>query len=294
MPFAEAPGSKLHYETTGVGTPIVFVHETAADSRTWEAQIRWFSRFYQCITFNARGFAPSDRPLPTSNYQRYYEDIGCVMDAVGVSKAFLVGHSMGAYSAVHFALNHPERALGIVLAGIGSGSSNVEEYRAEIRSLSDKLREDGMEAMSKPLAFAPSRIQLHNKDFRGWSEFHRHLNEHDAEGTADALKYFHSSRPVLYEFEADLRLMQVPTLIAVGDEDTQCIDPSIFLKRTIPASGLWMCPRTGHPIHLEEPSQFNEAVQSFLHAVQQNAWGARDPRSIGTNLFVHETAPARG
>ena len=52
----------LYCETTGEGTPVVFVHEFAGDGRSWEPQLRYFSRRYRCIAFNARGFPPSDGP----------------------------------------------------------------------------------------------------------------------------------------------------------------------------------------------------------------------------------------
>ena len=53
---------KLYYEDSGSGIPIVFVHEFAGDYRSWETQVRYFSRGYRCITYNARGYPPSDVP----------------------------------------------------------------------------------------------------------------------------------------------------------------------------------------------------------------------------------------
>ncbi len=56
MPCAIARDqTRLHYEECGKGTPLIFVHEFSGDSRSWEAQLRFFSRRYRCIAFNARG-----------------------------------------------------------------------------------------------------------------------------------------------------------------------------------------------------------------------------------------------
>ena len=55
-------GVELFYEETGEGLPVVFVHEFAGDWRSWEPQVRYFSRRYRCINFNARGFPPSGVP----------------------------------------------------------------------------------------------------------------------------------------------------------------------------------------------------------------------------------------
>jgi 3-oxoadipate enol-lactonase len=64
-------------------------------------------------------------------------------------------------------------------------------------------------------------------------------------------------------------------LVAVGDEDTPCLEASLYLKRTIPKAGLWVCPNTGHCINLEEPAAFNQAVESFLTAAEGGRWPPR-------------------
>ena len=106
-------GTKLYYEEAGTGPAVVFVHEYAADYRTWEPQMRAFSRSHRCVTFSARGYPPSEVP---SDPARYGQDIAradvvAIMDALGIAKAHVVGHSMGAYTAVHVGLHHPEIAL---------------------------------------------------------------------------------------------------------------------------------------------------------------------------------------
>ena len=60
----------------------------------------------------------------------------------------------------------------------------------------------------------------------------------------------------------------------VGDEDDRCIEPSLFLKDTIAASGLVMFPKTGHVVNLEEPDLFNQVVGDFLVRVDAGRWGA--------------------
>jgi pimeloyl-ACP methyl ester carboxylesterase len=62
MPYVDATGAKLYFEDHGDGYPVLFVHEFGCDIRQWEAQVRYFSRAYRCVTFNARGYPPSDVP----------------------------------------------------------------------------------------------------------------------------------------------------------------------------------------------------------------------------------------
>ena len=104
MPYAESDGVRLYYEEAGKGTPIVFVHEFADDLRSWEPQIRYFSRRYRCIAYNARGYPPSDVPKARSKYSQAIaaDDVASVMRHVGISKAHIIGCSMGGYATEHF------------------------------------------------------------------------------------------------------------------------------------------------------------------------------------------------
>ena len=67
MPYANSKGVQLYYEEAGKGVPVVFVHEFAGDIRAWEPQLRYFSRRYRCIAFNARGYPPSDVPASVAD-----------------------------------------------------------------------------------------------------------------------------------------------------------------------------------------------------------------------------------
>ena len=289
MPYAESNGARLYYEEAGTGTPIIFLHEFAADFRSWEGQLRWFSRFYRCVAVNARGYPPSDVPDADETYEygHFVDDIGAVLDHLGEDKAYVVGLSMGAYAALHFGLRHPERALGLVLASGGSGAplEQKAEFREQSHLLADRFLKEGAPAVAPSLALSPTRVQLQNKDARGWEEFNGYLEEHSAMGSALTARNYQGGRPSFYELEADLKAMTVPVLLAVGDEDDPCLDVNLFLKRTIATAGLWVVPRTGHGINLEEPAAFNEALQQFFFAVERGSWHARDPRSIGGAAF---------
>ncbi|TMH42542.1 MAG: alpha/beta hydrolase, partial [Betaproteobacteria bacterium] len=71
MPHAAArDGTRLYYEEAGSGTPVLFIHEFAGDLRSWEPQLRFFSRYFRCIAYNARGFPPSDVPDDGSRYSQ--------------------------------------------------------------------------------------------------------------------------------------------------------------------------------------------------------------------------------
>ena len=100
MPFSHSNGVQLYYEEAGRGFPIVFVHEFAHDLKSWEPQLRYFSRRYRCIAYNARGYPPSDVPASPAQYSQAIaaDDIAGVMRDLGIRKAHIIGCSMGGCS----------------------------------------------------------------------------------------------------------------------------------------------------------------------------------------------------
>jgi len=282
--FATASdGVRLHIEDTSSGTPVVFVHEFGGDQRSWEPQVRFFSRRYRCITFNARGYPPSDVPGDASQYSqaRAVDDIRDVMDHLGLERAHVVGLSMGGFATLHFGMTHPKRALSLVAAGVGYGAEKQHEeaFRKLSHEVADGFEAQGSEAYSQVYGATAARIPFLVKDPRGWSEFRGMLGEHSAIGSANTMRGVQAARPSLYDLEDALARIDAPTLIVAGDEDDQCLNPGIYLKRTIPKSGLIVMPKTGHTLNLEEPALFNRSVSEFFAAVEQGRWLARDPRS---------------
>lgn len=296
MPHADSDGVKLYYvdcRADGAGadaTPIIFVHEFAGDHRSWEPQIRYFSRFRRTIAYNARGYPPSDVPPDPKQYAQdiQADDVGHVLDHVGIERAHVVGLSMGGFATLHFGLRHPHRARSLVVAGCGYGAEakGRAEFQAGAEAMADVYLARGAAAVAEDYARAATRVQFENKDPRGWAEFKAQLAEHSAEGSANTMRGYQKTRPSLYDLEDRLKKLIVPTLVVTGDEDEPCLDPDLFLKRTIPSAGLWVLPKCGHTINLEEPDAFNRGVADFIAKVEAGAWGLRDPRSLSAPMLV--------
>ena len=282
-------GIRLHYEEAGAGTPVVFVHEFAGDCRSWEPQMRHFSRRYRAIAFNARGYPPSDVPADAGAYsqKRASDDIRDLLDGLAIAQAHVVGLSMGGFATLHFGFDYPDRALSLVVGGCGYGAEpgQREQFRAETTATAARIRREGMDAAGAAYAVGPTRVQFQNKDPRGWAEFESLLREHDTEGSAATMMGVQRLRPSLYDLTDSMRALQVPTLIINGDEDEPCLDPGLLMKRTIPSSALVLLPRSGHTINLEEPAMFNWFVDDFLHQVETGKWGLRDPRSVTDSIL---------
>ena len=284
MPYATAhDGVRLYHEEAGRGTPIVFVHEFGGDHRSWEPQMRHFSRRHRCVTFSARGYPPSDVPEALASYSQEIavKDIVSVMDACGIDRAHVVGLSMGGFAVLHLGLQAPQRARSLVVAGAGYGAEKqYEEYFRNVSlEVANQFETQGAAVFAKTYSQAGTRIQYQAKDLRGWQEFATQLGEHSARGSANTMRGVQARRPSIYDLEDGLKKLALPVLVMVGDEDFHCLQPGIFMKMAIPASGLCVLPKSGHTLNLEEPEAFNRQVAEFIAAVEAGAWGARDPRA---------------
>jgi pimeloyl-ACP methyl ester carboxylesterase len=290
MSFATAAdGVKLYFEEAGSGTPIVFVHEFGGDHRSWEPQMRHFARRHRCITYAARGYPPSDVPTAVAAYSQRTAatDILAVMDGAGVDRAHVVGLSMGGFAVLHLGLIAPERALSLTVAGAGYGAEKQHEayFRDVSLEVARQFEAQGSHQFAKTYALGASRVQFQNKDPRGWAEFAQQLGEHDAVGSANTMRGVQATRPSLYDLEASLAALAVPTLVIVGDEDDHCLQPGLFLKRTIPACGLLVLPKVGHTLNLEEPERFNSFLGEFITTVEAGRWLPRDARAVPAQIM---------
>ena len=289
MPYATTDDRvKLWYEETGAGQPIVFVHEFAADHRSWEPQMRHFGQRYRCITFSARGYPPSDVPEKPESYSqnRATDDIAAVMDHLKLDKAHVVGLSMGGFATLHFGFRHPRRALSLVVAGCGYGAEKEQraKFRAEVELVAKSLKEEGMAKFADKYAYGPTRVQFENKDPRGFAQFKKELAEHSALGSANTQIGVQGQRPSLYDLLDKMRALAIPTLILTGDEDWPCLAPSLLLKREIPSAALAVMPSCGHTINIEDPDQFNRLVGDFIVQVEAGRWPKRDPRAVSASI----------
>lgn len=277
MPKFSSNGVEIYYEVTGHGFPLVWSHEFGGSYESWQNQVRFFSRRYQVITYAARGWAPSDIPTEAEAYSQdiVVNDLYLLLKHLGVEQAHIGGLSMGGSAALNFGFAHPEMARSLIVASAGSGSDDRENFLANGKVMTDRLVSEGMEVVGNEYARSNTRVQLLRKDPQGFEEFLRLLLAHNAISSALTFREYVMARPTVYALEDKLRALQVPTLIMIGDEDEPCVDPAVFMKRTIPRSGLSVFPQSGHAINLEEPDLFNRTVLDFLTTVESGRWVER-------------------
>ncbi|MFN0073853.1 MAG: alpha/beta fold hydrolase [Chloroflexota bacterium] len=277
MATAAVNGIELYYEEEGQGTPLVFSHEFAGDYRSWEPQMRFFSRFYRCITYSHRGYRPSSVPATLDDYSEEHavEDLFGLVSTVAGGSAHVVGLSMGGSAALKLGLRHPEVCRSLVIAGAGSGATIPDRFPAECQVVASAIEREGMAQFSRMYSRGPGRQRFMHKDRRGFDEFVRMLGEHSDVGSAMTQRGVQARRTSILQIQDQLPSIDIPTLIIVGDEDTLCIEPSLVMKRLMPNAGMTMFSKSGHTLNLEEPALFNRTVLDFLIAVEQGRWSPR-------------------
>jgi len=268
MAYVTSDGCRLYYEVKGEGPSVVFAHESAADTRQWRGQVDALSARYRCIVYNARGYSPSDVPAEDAayGYVQAWRDLAAVVEAVAGGPAHIVGLSMGAYAALMLGFRRPDLVRSLMLAGCGSGSSRKPggAMQGRMEALARVFLDQGSAAGAQTIAAASNRTGFRRRDPAGWQTWYDDLCGHSAEGMALTYRNYQGARPSLYDFEDELKRLERPVLLAVGDEDPPCLEVNLFLKQILPDAALWMVPHCGHAVNLEAPDAFNRALEALF------------------------------
>ncbi len=264
-------GISLHVETHGDGAPIVLVHELAGSYRAFDAQVAAWKGVWRCVTFNARGYPPSDIPPSVDSYSQDIAagDIGAVMNGLGLADAHLIGVSMGAASVLQYAIRHPDRVRSATLTSIGSGADlKPGEYAVAMEPLARLALDQGMQALADHYTTSPTRFRVKDKNPAGYETFIGQLIAGSVTGITNTMRGVQSRRRSVYEYRDAISAMTVPVLIVLGAEDEPCVKPSHFIAEVLPGAHLKVVPTTGHLVNIEEPALYNRLVMGFIEAVE--------------------------
>ena len=267
---AKVNGVELYYEIHGHGAWLVLSHEFSGGYKSWQPQVDAFQADHRVLVYNNRGYPPSTVPEDPAAYsqEQSIEDLKELLEHAGVERPVLIGFSMGGSIVLNFALAYPDRVRALVLAGTGTGSIDKEQNARDFGPIADRFLSDGPAKVGESYLRGPTRIQLWQKSPARWQKLYAEFAELSPSGMAHTLRGVQLKRPTMYELEAGLRTLRLPTLILVGAEDAPALEPSRFLARTIPNAALEVFPATGHTLQLEEPERFNRAVLAFVRGLR--------------------------
>ncbi len=264
MPIARVNGVSLFYEESGQGPPLLFVHAFPVGRGMWEPQGRFFDGHYRVITYDCRGFGRSEAPTTPAGYSPALsvEDARGLLAHVGALPAVVCGLSMGGNIALNLALAHPASVRALVLCATGAGSEDPGAFRARCVEYAEATGR-GMDGFFDKLMQWPVFADF-VKGPRESMLLREMVLAQPPHGVGLTALYTLATRPPVYALEERLATIRVPTLIVCGERDEACGKTSEFLAGAIPGARLWMVPRAGHFVSLEEPRLFNETVLAFL------------------------------
>lgn len=268
MPSLAANGLEICYDVVGAGPPLVMLHGAASSARrNWGAQIPLFSKAFQLYLPDARGHAGTrwDAHQGFSN-QVLTDDLEAFADTLGLGTFHLVGFSMGAMTALAFAVRHPERLRTLVLGGI---TTEREPRTSVARHLMD-----------------PARIE---REDPAWAVELEHLH-----GPTQGPGAWRTLLPAIAADVArqplvgprELRRVELPVMVAVGDRDPFVpVDHAWGLRRQLPDARLLVLPECHHEVMTCRPGLFNEACGGFYRSTE--AVARRRARPIGFQPHEH-------
>ena len=254
-------GARIHYERTGEGMPVVFLHAGVADSRMWEPQVGEFSKHFDVIRPDMRGFGKSDLPPAPWNPRA---DLLALIDALELKPVHLIGCSMGGSLALDFALDHAERVSKLVL--VDSGPSGQPD-RPEYNSLFEEV--DAAEKAADHVALNQAEMHLWlDGPYRPKGYVRQELRDLFLDMNGANMDNDWSSAPIEHlEPPAVGRLGEVsaPTLVIVGDKDLRpLLENADLLASSIRGARKAVIHDAAHLPSLEHPDEFNRIVLDFL------------------------------
>jgi pimeloyl-ACP methyl ester carboxylesterase len=252
MSYLNRDGVKIYYEVHGKGdVTLILSHGYSATSGMWKDQVSAFRDHYRIIVWDMRGHGLSDSPDDATLYSEVHtiEDMSAILDECGVTQAVVGGLSLGGYMSLAFNLTFPARVAALMLFDTGPGYKK-DSARAGWNQM----------AGDRALAFEKEGFGA-----LGGGKEVRIASHSSAQGLA------HAARGMLSQVDdrviKSLPFIEVPTLVLVGDDDEAFIAPTDYMAFKIPDAKKITIQGAGHASNIDQPQNFNDAVQQFLDEV---------------------------
>jgi len=259
MPTAQVNGIKLHYETQGSGTPLVFIHGLGSCLEDWEHQLAYFSKRYRVITVDLRGHGRSDKPTAGYSMQLFASDIAMLCNALRLEPAHIVGISLGGGIAFQLAVDSPEvvRTLTIVNSAPEVFFKTLKEKFA-IWMRFAIINTMGLQKLGGILA---EKLFPRPQDEAEKRKFLERYQRNEAKPYKASLRAF-----IGWSVMNQIGNLRMPTLIMAADQDYTPISLKEEYTPKIPGAKLVVIPNSHHAAPMETPETFNALLDEFLAA----------------------------
>ncbi len=255
---------KLPYVEQGdpAGVPVLLLHGFLDSWRSFEPVLPHLPASMHAFALTQRGHGDASRPAAGYGVPDFTADLTAFMDVLHLEAAVIVGHSMGSAVAQRFAIDHPDRTLGLVLVGASASLRSNPGAREFWDSILSKLTD--------PVDPEFVRAGLKNM-----------LAQPVPQARFEALVHENLKVPVFVwraalearwraegDFAGELTKITAPALIVWGDQDARYPrSEQEALAASIPRSRLVMYRSVGHLLHWEEPERFASDLVAFIEAL---------------------------
>ena len=258
VPVIKQKDSALYFEVHGAGRPLVFLHGMGGNTLVWWQQVPFFSRHYQCILVDHRGWGRSSGLLPEPWTDAFVPDLEVVLDQLGVGEFAVIAQSMGGWGVSAFCNTHRERIQAAVLTGTTGGF-----VPPQLRSLYENARVRAREMQSLwQLGHGPHQAlgsRIYNEQ-PALAQLYIMLS-----GLNQPLNRNLSTGLPLSETN-NLHLID-NTFFIYGDEDVVCPRQVIEAAAKETSGSVTHCvPHSGHSTYFEFADVFNKKVLNFLES----------------------------
>ena len=257
---AHVNGTSLYYETKGKGFPIVLISGGGIlDRRGWDQQFETLSKHYRVIRYDVRGIGKSARPEGPFSHS---EDLYALLTLLKVKRAHVLGLSVGGAIAIDFSIEHPEVVDRLILAAPGLSSDAKSDANMQgLTALAGLVKTNGIEHVIQLTLDTPFVLSKHNTAGR----------ERVKQIYLDNKDIFESGFPLyvlwqpVNQPENKLATIRAKVLVIRGDNDSPAyIVMTDKIHKAIPQATKVVIPGGTHFLHLEKPTEFDQAVLSFL------------------------------
>lgn len=266
MPYVQTNGINLYYELHGNGEPLVLIPGISYSGWMWHKMIPPLAEHFQVISIDNRGSGQSDKPLGPYSAQMLATDVVGALDAFGLPKAHIFGHSMGGFVAQALALDYPERVDKLILAATNFGGPRHVPVSPEAMAVLTDMSIDPMERLRRGIAVscAPGFAEANPAFIDEWIQ-HRLDNPIDPAGYQAQLAIGLGLLAEAAAFESRLGNVTAPTLLLFAAED-KVVPPenAALMAELIPNATVAILPDAGHFFPFETPEAAVEVVVEFL------------------------------
>lgn len=265
MPIIFANGINIQYELQGAGTPLVLISGLGYPAWQWKRMLPYLTPHFQVVTFDNRGVGGTDKPAGPYNAGLLAADTAALLDALGISSAVVMGHSMGGFIAQELALSYPAKVNKLVLSSTNFGGPHHVPITMEAMTVMADVTSDPVTRFKNGLVVstAPGFAEKHPELIQEWLEW-RIANPIDPAGYQAQMAIGLALIPEAASFEHRLPGIQVPTLILFGAHD-KVVPPANadLLAAKIPDNKVIVLPDAGHFFPMETPEAASQAVIDF-------------------------------